>query len=122
MGSTRVRGGTALRGCCPRWLLGARLRPGAELPSEAPPAPPPLAFGRPLDDSVTTAESVQSHSGGSSARARGVVDKFDFNPQIPRLDRANLLYLVIAKFADIDLHPEAVSNIEMGYIYEELIR
>ena len=33
-----------------------------------------------------------------------------------------MLYQVVGKFADIDLHPEAVSNIEMGYLYEELIR
>ena len=51
-----------------------------------------------------------------------MIDKFDFDAQITRLDRANLLYLVVAKFADIDLHPDAVSNLEMGYLYEELIR
>src|SRR5213075_646871 len=45
-----------------------------------------------------------------------------FDAQIARLDRANLLYLVISKFAEIDLHPSAVSNLEMGYLYEELIR
>jgi type I restriction enzyme M protein len=51
-----------------------------------------------------------------------VIDKFDFAIQIDRLRRANVLYQVIGKFAEIDLHPEAVSNIEMGYLYEELIR
>ena len=40
----------------------------------------------------------------------------------PGSTEANLLYLVIGKFAEIDLHPEVVSNIEMGYLYEELIR
>ena len=61
-------------------------------------------------------------SPGSSAGAREVIEKFDFDVQIARLAKANLLYQVIAKFADIDLHPEAVSNLEMGYLYEELIR
>ena len=42
--------------------------------------------------------------------------------QIDRLDDRNLLYLVVSKFADIDLSPETVSNLEMGYLYEELIR
>ena len=51
-----------------------------------------------------------------------MLDKFDFDSQIARLDRSNLLYLVVSKFAEIDLHPEAVSNLEMGYLYEELIR
>ena len=61
-------------------------------------------------------------SPGFSAAARDVIDKFDFDGQITRLDRANLLYLVLSRFADIDLHPDAVSNLEMGYLYEELIR
>ena len=39
-----------------------------------------------------------------------------------KLDQADLLYLVVAKFAEIDLHPDAVSNLEMGYVFEELIR
>jgi type I restriction enzyme M protein len=52
----------------------------------------------------------------------GKIDKFDFAIQIERLRRANVLYQVIGKFAEVDLHPEAVSNIEMGYLYEELIR
>jgi len=51
-----------------------------------------------------------------------VLDKFDFATQVARLDRSNLLYKVVGKFCDIDLHPDAVSNIEMGYLYEELIR
>jgi type I restriction enzyme M protein len=42
--------------------------------------------------------------------------------QITRLDKANLLYLVLGKFSDIDLHPDTVSNVEMGLLYEELIR
>ena len=62
------------------------------------------------------------HRRASPRRARDVIDKFDFGVQIDRLRRANLLYQVIGKFAEIDLHPDVVSNIEMGYLYEELIR
>jgi type I restriction enzyme M protein len=51
-----------------------------------------------------------------------VIDKFDFGGQIDRLAKANLLYRVVSKFVEIDLHPDVVSNIEMGYLYEELIR
>ena len=50
-----------------------------------------------------------------------MLDKFDFTTQIDRLDRSGLLYLVMSKFAEIDLHPDQVSNLEMGYLYEELI-
>jgi type I restriction enzyme M protein len=51
-----------------------------------------------------------------------VLDKFEFTTQIDRLERSGLLYLVVSKFAEIDLHPNQVSNLEMGYLYEELIR
>ena len=57
-----------------------------------------------------------------SAGARDVLEKFDFETQIAKLDRSNLLYLVVSKFAELDLHPDVVSNLEMGYLYEELIR
>ena len=65
---------------------------------------------------------MQLYIGGFSEAAKDVIDKFDFGIQIDRLRKANVLYQVIGKFAEIDLHPEAVSNIEMGYLYEELIR
>ena len=42
--------------------------------------------------------------------------------QIERLDSSNLLYQVAQKFAAIDLHPDTVSNAQMGLIFEELIR
>jgi type I restriction enzyme M protein len=57
-----------------------------------------------------------------SSGARDVLDKFGFDAQITRLHRSNLLYLVLSRFAAIDLHPDAVSNLEMGYLYEELVR
>ena len=51
-----------------------------------------------------------------------MIEKFDFDVQITRLAKDNLLYQVIGKFADVDLHPDVVSNLEMGYLYEELVR
>jgi type I restriction enzyme M protein len=82
----------------------------------------PLTFARLLDDPSSIADSLALYIGGFSPAARDVIDKFDFGVQIERLARANLLYRVVSKFAEIDLHPDAVSNIEMGYLYEELIR
>lgn len=81
-----------------------------------------LDFPKLLDDPGQLAGNLRAYIAGFSSAARDVVDKFDFDVQITRLDRANLLYLVISKFAEIDLHPETVSNLEMGYLYEELIR
>lgn len=59
---------------------------------------------------------------GFSTRAREIIDHFGFEEQIAKLDKADRLYLIVLKFCEIDLHPDRVPNIEMGYIFEELIR
>jgi type I restriction enzyme M protein len=82
----------------------------------------PLTFSKLLDDHSSIDRSLKLYLGGFSATAKDIIDKFEFENQIDRLRRANLLYEVVGRFAEIDLHPEVVSNIEMGYIYEELIR
>ena len=53
---------------------------------------------------------------------RGRSWKFEFDKQIDRLKDANLLYKVIAHVCEVDLHPDRVSNADMGAIFEELIR
>jgi type I restriction enzyme M protein len=78
----------------------------------------PTLLGAPDD----LADNLRHYIASFSSGARDVIDKFGFDTHIARLDRANLLYLVVSKFAEIDLHPDAVSNLEMGYLYEELIR
>lgn len=50
------------------------------------------------------------------------LDKFLFTDQLKRLNDAGLLYQVFDKFSQIDLHPDAISNLEMGYLFEDLIR
>ena len=75
-----------------------------------------------LSDSNNVAGNLRNYIAGFSESARDIVDKFNFDVQIDRLEDHNLLYLVVSKFADIDLSPSAVSNLEMGYLYEELIR
>lgn len=82
----------------------------------------PLDFRRLLDDPGQIAGNLRAYIAGFSASARDIIEKFDFDSQITKLDRANLLYLVVSRFAEIDLHPNVVSNLEMGYLYEELIR
>ena len=51
-----------------------------------------------------------------------MIEKFNFDPQIDRLADSNLLYRVIGRVCDVDLHPAHVSNHDMGAIFEELIR
>lgn len=75
-----------------------------------------------LDDPANIADNLHAYIQGFSSGAREVLDRFDFAVQIERMRKAKLLYLVVSRFCDIDLHPEAVSNLEMGYLYEELIR
>ncbi len=82
----------------------------------------PLDFAGLTADAANVLGNLQGYIGGFSPGARDVIDKFRFDEQIIRLDRAGLLYQVVAKFADINLHPAVVDETEMGYIYEELIR
>ena len=70
-------------------------------------------FGKLLDAPDDLAENLRHCIASFSSGARDVLDKFDFDTQITRLARSNLLYLVVSKFAEIDLHPDAVSNLEM---------
>jgi type I restriction enzyme M protein len=82
----------------------------------------PLDFRRLLDDPGQIAGNLRGYIAGFSPAARDIIEKFAFDVQITKMAEANLLYLVVSKFADIDLHPSVVSNLEMGYLYEELIR
>jgi type I restriction enzyme M protein len=68
------------------------------------------------------AENLRAYLQAFSANVRDIFERFDFHTQIDRLAKAGLLYLVTEKFANIDLHPEVVSNADMGAVFEELIR
>lgn len=57
-----------------------------------------------------------------SKDAREIFEHFKFDEFVGLLDDANLLYKVVKMFATTDLSPEAVSNHEMGLVFEELIR
>lgn len=59
---------------------------------------------------------------GFSENVRDIFDRFEFEKQIEKLDAENLLYLVTQRFAAVELHPSKVTNIEMGLMFEELIR
>ncbi|MTD44856.1 N-6 DNA methylase [Conexibacter sp. W3-3-2] len=82
----------------------------------------PLDFRRLLDDPQQLKGQLQAYIAGFSPGAFETFQRFNFDEQIVRLDEADLLYLVVGRFADIDLHPDVVSNLQMGYVFEELIR
>ncbi len=59
---------------------------------------------------------------GFSERAGNIIEHFKFEEEIAELDKHNRLYQIISKFCEVDLHPDKISNIQMGHIFEELIR
>ncbi|WP_160050512.1 class I SAM-dependent DNA methyltransferase [Nocardiopsis sp. FR4] len=82
----------------------------------------PLTLKRIADDASQAANNLTHFVNAFSENAREVLEKYDFLAQIRRLDEAGLLYQVVGRFADLDLGPERVSNMQMGYVFEELIR
>ena len=82
----------------------------------------PLTLKRVLADPNQVAGNLRAWIAAFDPETRDVIEKFDFDAQIGRLDRANLLYPTLARVTEVDLHPDTVSNVEMGYLYEELIR
>jgi type I restriction enzyme M protein len=82
----------------------------------------PLDMKKLMGDQDNIAENMYSYIQAFSPAVRDIFECFDFHTQIERLKKAGLLYLVAEKFANIDLHPEAVSNEQMGHVFEELIR
>ena len=81
-----------------------------------------FTFQKLKDEPEKIAPNLIHYLQGFSAKAREILEKFEFEAQIAKLDAADLLYQVVLRFIEIDLHPEIVSNLEMGYIFEELIR
>lgn len=79
-------------------------------------------FNRLLDDPDNIRANFESYLRGFSSNIREIIENFEFEKEIKKLDDNNLLFLTIKEFTQIDLHPEVVSNQEMGYIFEELIR
>ncbi|MCP1376339.1 N-6 DNA methylase [Dyella lutea] len=66
--------------------------------------------------------NLTSYVQGFSPEVREIFERFDFATQVNRLAKADLLYLVTEKFANVDLHPDRVDNVQMGLVFEELIR
>ena len=79
-------------------------------------------LSRLLDDPNKLAANLSRYINGFSKNVRDIMDRFAFDQQIARMHEKNLLYEVIKAFANINLGPERVDNIQMGYVFEELIR
>ena len=75
-----------------------------------------------LDDPNQLAPNLNAYINGYSKNVREIMERFAFDQQIARMAERNLLYEVVKKFSAVDLAPERVDNVQMGYVFEELIR
>jgi len=82
----------------------------------------PLDMKKLMGDQDHIRENLFSYIQSFSPAVRDIFERFDFHTQVDRLAKAGLLYQVCEKFSQIELHPNKVSNGQMGLVFEELIR
>ncbi len=82
----------------------------------------PLDFKKLKGDPDNVAPHLVSYIQGFSANVRRIFEYLEFETEIEKMSEANILYLVVSRFADVDLHPDTVPNEQMGLIFENLIR
>jgi type I restriction enzyme M protein len=75
-----------------------------------------------LGDPDKLAANLGNYMAGFSSRARKIIEKFKFEEEIEKLEETNRLFEVVKQVAAVDLHPDIISNIAMGYIFEDLVR
>ena len=74
------------------------------------------------NDPANVKANLTDYVNGFSANVRDIFDRYKFAEQLATLEENDLLYLVLQKFAEVDLHPDRIDNNQMGQIFEELIR
>lgn len=81
-------------------------------------------FEKLLDDPDNIEENFRDYLNGFSENVRDIIEKFKFDGHIDTMANKGILYIVIKEFtsARANLHPDVISNLEMGYIFEEIIR
>ena len=81
-------------------------------------------FEKLLADAPHIAQNLRNYIAGFSPNMREVLDKFDFDNTITKLEETGLLFQVVQRFGDpkVNLHPDVIDNFTMGTIFEELIR
>ena len=81
----------------------------------------PYTFARLLGDAENIAPNLVSYINGFSQTARLIFERFKFADQIEKLDASNRLFTVVKAMADVDLHPDRIDNLQMGYLFEHLV-
>jgi len=75
-----------------------------------------------MGDATNLRHNLETYIADFSPNAREIFERYKFTEQLAYLDESNLLYKIVEKFATVDLHPNAISNHQMGLVFEELIR
>lgn len=74
-----------------------------------------------LGDPENLADNLIDYVSGFSGNVADIFERFGFEKTVHKLDEKDRLYLVVDQFSDIDLHPDTVSNADMGEVFEHLI-
>lgn len=82
----------------------------------------PFDFAKLVADPADLRANISAYLAGFSSNVRDIFDRFEFDKTLNKLAEKNKLFAVVEKFAQADFHPRAMSNIEMGLVFEELIR
>ena len=78
-------------------------------------------FARLLADAENIAPNLVSYINGFSPNARQIFERFNFSDQIEKLDASNRLFTIVKAMTDVDLHPDRIDNLQMGYLFEHLV-
>lgn len=83
-----------------------------------------FTFEKLLDDSDNIEANFRDYLNGFSENVQDIIEKFKFDGHITTMANKGILYIVIKEFTTpkANLHPDVISNLEMGYIFEEIIR
>lgn len=81
----------------------------------------PYDLKKAIGDPANLKQNLQAYVDGFSENVRDVFERYDLATHVAKLDENDLLLMVTKEFLSIDLHPETVSNAEMGHVFEELI-
>ena len=82
----------------------------------------PFDFGKLVADPQDLRSNIAAYLAGFSSNVRDIFERFEFDKTLNKLAEKNKLFAVTEKFAQADFHPRTVSNIQMGLVFEELIR
>ncbi len=75
-----------------------------------------------LNDSDNIAGNFKEYIEGFSANIQKILKNLEFSKQIEKMDKNNRLFGVVKKFSELDLYPNSIDSIKMGYIFEDIIR